>query len=184
MKKRLPKNFPHRISTVPGWAGTYNVPKFICRIDIDKLGCAGTHGWQVRYGKPYVFFGETVNGKRISPRTALAKAKAYLIEIYAGPNIPIRTTPTKRKTNPIQEAGLRLIECMKNKRTVKDYYVEAVPPSKRIRSCRIYVGTERTITPERLEAAIGRARTIRAEMVQQHQNTRKEMGRKSKLAAP
>lgn len=173
--KKLPHGFPHRLGQVPGWAGIFEIPRYITRVDVDELGLAGTHGWQVRYVKPSTFFSDAIDGKRASPRQSLARAKRYLAAIYNGPKVQIRTTPTKRKKNPIQEAGIRLVERKMAHKTVKDIYVEAVPPSHSIAPKRVYVGTERTATPERLEAAILVARAIRADMVKKHLESRKEL---------
>lgn len=165
---RLPRGFPHRLATVPGWAGIFEVPRYIVRVDIDEFGRAGTHGWQVRYDKPWVFFGDTAGGKRRSPRVSLAAARRHLASCYKGPPTLIRTTPTRRKDNLIQEAGLRLVERRRRGRTVSEFYIEAVSPSARIASRRVYVGTERTLSAERIADGLRKARVLRAQMVAEH----------------
>lgn len=153
---------------MPGWATTFRVPRHIVRIDIDDPGKAGTHGWQVRYRRPWRFFGDTVNRTRRSPAAALAEAIDFLVGIYEGPRNLLRNTPTRRKQNPIQEAGLRLVVRRKATRNMTEYYVEAVPPARSRNPRRFYVGTERTLTAERLEAAMEKARQARREMVDEH----------------
>lgn len=158
---------------VPGWVGVFQVPRHIVRIDIDEPGKAGTHGWQVRYVKPSVFFGDGRNGELGSPSRSLAEARRYLASVYSGPRIPLRATATARRNNPITEAGIRLIERLRRGRTVKEFYVEAMSPARGFTPRRVYVGTERTITPARLELGKAIARQLRAELVAEYLSSRK-----------
>lgn len=174
MGKRLPRGFPHRLAFVPGWAGVFQIPKYIVRVDVDEPGKAGTHGWQVRYQKPSTFFSDAGQNRRGNPSTSLAAAKRYLASIYAGPRTLIRTTPTKRKTNPIQEPGLRLVYVQPKGRTVRHVYVEAVPPGRGMVPKRVYVGTDNTVTPARIEAGKAKARQIRLAMVTAHLRAKAE----------
>lgn len=154
---------------MPGWAGTFKVPQYIIRVDIDDPGKAGTHGWQVRYAKPSTFFGDHVTRKGLrSPKESLAEAKRHLASVYRGPPNRIRNTPTKRKTSPIAEAGIRLVTRQPKGKNFTETYVEATPPTKGMRTKKFYVGTSNTATEERLTAAIAKARVARKLMVAEH----------------
>ena len=82
---------------VSGWATTFKVVQHIVRIDIDDPGNVGTHGWQVRYKKTSKLFSDSTKRTRRSPTASLAKAVCYLSEIYSGPRIRLRNSPTRRK---------------------------------------------------------------------------------------
>jgi hypothetical protein len=154
---------------VPGWAITFKVPRYVIRVDVDDPGKAGTHGWQVRYDKPSKFFSDPTKRRGIrSPKDSLGEATDYLVSIYRGPRSKIRDTPTKRKASPIAEAGIRLVIKQHKGKASKETYVEAVPPTRGASSKRFYVGTENTTTPERLVAAIKKARVARQLMVSEH----------------
>ena len=172
MPKRLPNKFPHRLVYVKGWSAVFHVPRHIVRIDIDDPGKAGTHGWQVRYQKPSVMFSDAKNNDRRSPRASLADATRYLAAIYAGPRVLIRTTPTKRKKNLIQEAGIRLVERVNKKKNITEMYLEAVSPTNKKASKRFYVGTLSTVTNERINDATIKARACRQQMVSDYLSIR------------
>lgn len=177
---RLPRDFPHRHVVVPGWAVFFHAPRHIVRIDIDKSWEAGTHGWQVRYGpRPHRFFSDAKGAKLRSPHASLKEAVMHLRTIYVGPRARVRTEPTSRKLNPIQEAGVRLVKrkrVRKNGQTLVEVLIEAAPPSRKFSPERFYAGTERTVTPERIEVAIEKARAARIAMVADHLNEQLRRG--------
>lgn len=169
----LPAGFPTRICIVPGWATPFSVPRHIVRIDVDEPGAAGTHGWQVRYRTPSRFFSDAANRTRRVPRHSLKEATLYLASIYAGPAARCRTTPTRRKANPVMEAGLRLISRRRPGKAFDEVYVEVSPPTRSAAPPRFYVGTRHadgrgTATQERFERALALARRRRAQLVRAH----------------
>ena len=174
MAPRLPRGFPRRITSIPGWATVFHVPRYISRVDVDEIGRYGTHGWQVRYEGKCRFFGDAKGRKTGSPIASLKEATAYLASVYKGPTVRVLATPTiRRETGPIMEAGLRLVRqpLHRRSRLCLEVYVEAMSPVRGISSRRVYVGTEHTegdggtVTPERLEAAVLRAREYRKGMI-------------------
>lgn len=176
MKIHIPSGLAplrRRVAHVPGWACTFLVVQHIVRIDIDEPGRAGTHGWQVRYKRPSTFFGDVTGPRRRSPSASLANALSFLDLIYTGPKNQLRVTPTRRKKNEIQEAGIRLVVMRKPHKTFDEYYIEAMSPSKSVAAKRTYVGTGNTITLPRVEAAMHRARLLRFEMALEHLAGRK-----------
>jgi len=147
------------------------------RIDVDDPGKAGTHGWQVRFGpRPWKLFSDAKAGKRRTPRVSLKEAVQYLTGIYTGPPPLVRSTPTPRKRNPIQEAGLRLVERTRKGRNVVEIWVEAVSPTREIAPRRYYAGTQNSVTPEKMELAIENARRARAVMVNEYLANQRRRG--------
>lgn len=80
--KRLPRRIPTRLCYVQGLAEPLEVPQYIVRIDNGKDTHSGTHGWQVRYEKPYVFVPDVKDGRRRSPRLSLTEARMILAQMY------------------------------------------------------------------------------------------------------
>lgn len=181
LSPKLPRGFPRRIATIPGWATVFHVPRYISRVDVDEVGRYGTHGWQVRYNGLRRFFGDAKGRKRGSPAAALKEATAYLATIYQGPKVHVRPTPSARRVpGPVMEPGLRVVKrpLHHKSRMVVEVYVEAMAPARGITPRRVYVGTEssdgavRTATPDRLEAAVQRARTLRAAMLEAYRQSK------------
>lgn len=85
--KRLPRRIPTRLCDVPGLAEPIEVPQYIHRIDTGKDESSGTHGWQVRYEKPYIFVSDTKDGRRRSPKLSLVEARMILAQMYEPPHV-------------------------------------------------------------------------------------------------
>lgn len=171
---RLPRGFPRRIVLITGWATVFHVPRYISRVDVDEIGRYGTHGWQVRYEGVCRLFGDAKGRQRGSPISSLKEATEYLASTYKGPKVRVLSKPTtRREEGPVMEAGLRLVRRSLHGKSSSclEVYVEAMSPSNDLASRRVYVGTERidgrggTVTPERLEAAVCRARDLRKNLV-------------------
>jgi hypothetical protein len=152
------------------------VPRHIVRIDIDKPGLAGTHGWQVRFGRPWRFFSDAKRSRRRSPHRSLEDAINHLAIIYTIPAPRVRATPTARRANIVKEAGIRLVERKKQGRNVVELYVKAMSPKRGTLPRRFYVGTAATVSEERMNAAIVKARQARADMVREHLQAQRERG--------
>lgn len=181
MKKSLPKDFPCRLYIVPGWAKPFKVPRYISRCDIDKHGFAGTHGWQVRYHRGNKFFGDATGRKRRSPQKSLAEAIQYLAEIYSGPRVLIRKAATKRRQeSEILDPGIRIAKKIRQS-GLEEIYIEAMSPKHGMSSKRVYVGTQNTATPERLEAARQKATSLRRQMEASHLASQQERRRKGDI---
>lgn len=176
--RKLPEGFPTRRIHIPGWVRGFDVPRHIVRVDISELGKVGTHGWQVRLKKPSKFFSDVHYGtaKLGSPKASLEAAIEYLTSIYSGPKVLIQTKPMKRKLNQELEAGIREAWTKRPRKNVKELFLEATPPSNNVSPKRFYVGTERTVNPERYEKALSKARAARAEFVAKHLAAQKIRG--------
>ena len=168
--KTLPHGYPHRIVSIPGWATLFKCPRHIVRIDKNVPGFAGTHGWQVRYTKPSVFFSDdSVEAGRKSPLHSLADASEYLAAVYNGPKtVRTRSKCLSSKKNLIQEVGLRLISRMHKGRNVMEHYIEVTSLQNDHTPDRVYVGTDNTLTEARLQAALEKARQLRKRMLELH----------------
>jgi hypothetical protein len=156
-QKKLPKNYPHRYCYLPCLETQLRVPKYIVRIEnYYPDGRVKNCGWQVRYCQPSVYFSD--GGK--SPRPSLRAASAYLASIWNGEKNVYKPRTTARRTNPIKEPGIRLV-CRRRSENLVEWYVEAMSPLRGKASRRVYVGTDRTKTMKRLQAAMIKARSYR-----------------------
>lgn len=165
---KLPDNHPHREITVKPWTNKLMVPRHIVRVDCGDVETTGTHGWQVRYQKPSKFFSDVSGGIRRHPKESLAEATSYLAGIYRGTTSQIKKYPAKRKTNEIQEVGLRLIKRLNKRRKITEIYIEVSNLVKGKSSKRFYVGTENTATQDRISAKLIIARAYREALVKAH----------------
>lgn len=159
------KAIPLRRVNVPAW-GDMMVPRHIVRIDIDDPGRAGTHGWQVRYQKPSVFFSDAKNGKRRSPRTSLRAAIDCLLAIYRGPRRGVHRSERIRKRHPTGVPGVAFVRRRRPDRGFTEYLVRIqLGRHRQAGSVRrqIYLGTENTVSDARVRAALKKARGIREE---------------------
>jgi hypothetical protein len=165
---RLRQDWRYRDTNVPGH-GLMRVPRYVVRIDQEgrRPGATGTHGWQVRYTKPWRLFSDSMYaarkdrlGPRPSPVGSLKAAVAYLGRLWDGDR-PQRLRP-ESPAKRIQ-TGLAGV-----------YVVWEEPKMGRVARCfvradryngatlkRLYVGTKSTATPARLEQCIERAKRLR-----------------------
>lgn len=159
------KALPTRVCLIPGYKQPFNVPRHIVRIDKERPG--STHGWQVRYLKPFKLFSDTCKSDTPSPRKALQAAKAYLAEIYQGPAARVKTTERQDKQSLHGEVGIYLQERHRTNRraSFREVRLFICRPGQSTTS--IYVGTERT-APLKMKEAMARARKIRHDAVQDY----------------
>lgn len=164
---KLPKNFPRRKATIPGWATVFVIPMHIVRIDIDSFGRAGTHGWQVRYRGRSKFFSDRSYGQRRlgSPRMALDAATQYLISIYRGPSLGFMTKQREFKADKSLGAGLRIASKISRRKKVREFFVEASALSEKFGPKRFYFGTENTVTEEKKLVAVEKANAYRRKCI-------------------
>lgn len=170
---KLPRAFPRRWVSVPGYPDLLAVPKYIVRIDSRyPNGTIKNRAWQLRYCKPSMYFAD---GKK-SPRTSLRLACAYLASIYTGPksiNGNLKAKPTKRrKVSEVMEPGLRIVRKSRRRSGLLEIYIEAMAPCRGKSPRRVYVGTTNTATKKRITAKLPEARRLRREMVAEHQAKR------------
>lgn len=164
----LPKNHPYRMVTVKPWAVAFKVPTHIVRIDIDKHGEAGTHGWQVRYRKKTKLFSDSNRKTRKQLIESLQDAVEYLDSIYKGRSVQLKTKPAARKNNEIMDVGIRLVKRVKKSKNITEISIEVGAIKRADSPKRFYVGTENTITPEKLQSKLVEARAHREQIVAKH----------------
>lgn len=170
---RSPKTMPMpalrwRIRPVPGW-GEFWVPAFVVRIDIDDPGRAGTHGWQVRYRKPSVFFGDSLNGLRRSPQKSLQEAINYLRKIFRGTRSCVRSEEKPAKQIKTGKPGIRITHRLRKNRRVAEIYIRIDAPVAGHPPKNIYVGTENTVTRARIKEKLVMAEVEWAAMRMRHE---------------
>lgn len=155
----LPSDHHYRITTIPGWATRFRVPRYISRVDINTPFKAGTHGWQVRYKGQSKFFSDVHYGrKRIgSPAASLEAATIYLGSIFEGPPLLFREKPLKHKADKSLPVGVRERRKVSIGRKVTEILFEVSAVSNRHPSKLFYVGTENTLTPQRYQTALHEA---------------------------
>lgn len=158
-------DLPLRETSVPGY-GVIRVPRYIVRIDIDDGG-AGTHGWQVRYARPWRLISDTQRGKPRSPKTSLRDAKEYLATIFTGVKPRHRTIEDSRKRERTGMPGVRIVRRVHRGRNVAEVLIRVDAPQRSGGRKTIYVGTDNTVTKKRLAEAIRQAKEIRAEFVRE-----------------
>jgi hypothetical protein len=169
-------DLPTRVVRVPQWARPFRVPRYIVRLQFRSArGWIKSAGWQVRYPRdaPWKYFADgNMPNRRGTPHASLARACEYLAKVYRGSASRVKRREKETK-NVKLGVGIRPVMLTKRGRNVRHYYVEVSGfPSLRKLQRRFYVGTANTITRERYEAAIERARDYRAQLVRQHEEGR------------
>lgn len=166
--RKLPDGYPHRLCLVPGWNNWFHVPMYIVRCDSLKTNGSATHGWQVRYSGSKFFSDSVYDARFKNPQSALDAATQYLAARFKGRNTCIRMIPLKSKKSPIKDVGIRLVSKKPRDRNVSEYYMEVTNMSNKLSPKRIYVGTDNTISEERIALALSRAREERSKLITAH----------------
>ena len=144
-----------RTFIIPGF-GLVTVPKYVSRVDSgESRGKAGWHGWQVRWPGHRKFFSDARYGR--NPECSLKAASFYVQTHFPG-----------KASQCCPEKGVRLYVTKKPGRNVKEFYVSVSHPQRGRSERRVYVGTERTVTQERIAEATAKAQKIRKELVDEH----------------
>ena len=130
-----------------------------------------THGWQVQYRKPWKFFSDT-RSLTHTPASALEDAIQYLASLWNGPPSRLRAAENATKKGGTGVAGVRIVIEEKRNRNAKQIYVEAYSPWHGQSSRRFYVGTENTVSDDRLMAALEKAILHRDKWVRQYEAER------------
>ncbi len=158
----LPPNIEHlklRPCHVPGH-GDCLVPAHIVRIDTAR----NTHGWQLRFNKPWKFIRDVDN----NPFNTLLIAVAMLASQYKPRAMKIKTRENKNKKIPTGVRGVSIQKVKKKNRNVSELYVVAHSVKHGGKATKVYVGTENTVTGERLTEAVNAATKKRKWMEIEH----------------
>lgn len=159
--KGLPAGGKLRVRRVMIFNGeTFLVPQCIQRID-----STSTHGWQVRYHGTRLFSDHTPDGR--GAKAALAKATKELFARIAAHPAPValQRSPSAHKTSKLPPGISGPIVRERFGRGTRTATLSVLLPrfndKPLVRS--IYIGSERTYTPQRFRAALAKAKALRAE---------------------
>ena len=146
-----------RSVNVPGH-GIYQVPRHVSRVDTQPQSRKGWHGWVVRWSGQSKFFSDVGHG---GCEGALEAAKRHVQE---------HKPPEASRCKP--DLGIRVVRKPSSRRQLFETYVEVGHPAgtKVQAHRRFYVGVDNTVTPERLEAAMKKARALRARWIAEHES--------------
>ncbi len=156
---------PTRIVSLKRY-GKLTVPKYITRIDVDDPGKAGTHGWEIRYKEQDIFFSDSKYG---DINKALKAATEKLYSIYKGPSTYIHKIPRQKKKHDLP-VGIRLIWKKPKNKTFQELYVEVGFPKGKVPAKKLYVGTENTITEEKLLEKLEQGLKLRQQFILQRES--------------
>ena len=143
------------------------VPEHIQRIDTHS-----THGWQMRYGQPSLFFSDG-QGPGTGPRRSLERAMAALRERIA--ELPAPTglqrdiSPNKQNDLPVGISGPILRQ--RQGRTVPECHFSVNLPRFGAKPLRrsVYIANQNTYTPQRYTDALNAAMEMRRAAEAQYQ---------------
>ncbi len=164
-KVTFPPDWKMRSVHVPGHFKTYEVPRYIVRIDIDEPGMTGTHGWQVRYqtetyGSRLVSDSKfDCGGRKGTPSDSLHAAKVYLAAIWVGtPRRPLLPENPHRKHHPTGMTGVRVTWRERGGKMQCHVRVDDLQ-GKPLHH--MYVGTEPSVSESKLAAKVAEGRKRR-----------------------
>ena len=133
----------------------FEVPKNICRIDI--VGPKRTHGWQVRYGKPWKMFSDrSLNGSGAVEALKLATEELrHRIETLPAPS-GIRRVTSYNKTSDLPPGISGPFKRKQHGRNCSYFYLQLSLPvfGEGAVVKQIYLGNDNTYTEERLREGI------------------------------
>jgi hypothetical protein len=137
---------------------TYQVPQGIQRIDH-----RATHGWQLRYGGTRLFSDHSKDGSGAA--AALQMATKELLKRIAALPAPssLQRAPSSNKANQLPVGISGPVLRKRGAAGASDASLSVLLPlfGQKARRTTIYIGTEKTYTLERYEAALARAVTLR-----------------------
>lgn len=154
---------------------SFKVPEHIRRLDSKR-----THGWQLRYGKWMMFSDHSNDGS--GAKASLAAAKQELMKridaLHAPTGLRTEIVSWKSSSLPVGISG-PLKSVRAGRRTIEFNYSISIPQFEEKPTTRkVYIGTENTITDERLAAALAKAIEIRKEAVSDFQDGKTHTKRK------
>jgi hypothetical protein len=166
MKTRTVKIFTGQI---------FEVPQHIVRLDQ-----AGTHGWQVRYGEwSYIAdHSKDGSGAEKALEAAIVELKKRIANLPAPTRL--RTVPLKNNTSDMPLGISGPVPRLRKGRRIPYYSFQvSVPvPYGSATNTSVYIGTETTITDERIAIALEKAIQIRDKAVAAAKAAHTDMKRK------
>lgn len=156
------------------------VPEHIQRIDTHS-----THGWQMRYGQPTLFFSDGQgpgNGPRPALKRAIEALRKRIAELPAPTGLQRETSPSKQNDLPVGISGPILRQ--RPGRSVPECHFSVNLPRFNAKPLRrsVYIANQNTYTAERyreaLEAAIGMRRAAEAKYQQDATDAKRQAASK------
>ncbi len=154
--------------TVTIYTGTrIRVPEHIQRIDTHS-----THGWQMRYGQPTLFFSDGQgpgNGPRPALKRAIEALRKRIAELPAPTGLQRGTSPSKQNDLPVGISGPILRH--RPGRSVPECHFSVNLPrfaSKPLRRS-VYIANQNTYTADRYRQALEAAIRMRLEAEDRYQ---------------
>lgn len=153
------------------------VPEHIQRIDTHS-----THGWQMRYGQPTLFFSDGQgpgNGPRQALKRAIEALRQRIAELPAPTGLQREISPNKQNDLPVGISGPILRH--RPGRSVPECHFSVNLPRYGAKPLRrsVYIANQNTYSPERYQAALDSAIQMRREAEAQYQLDATEAKRKS-----
>ncbi|MDT7834351.1 hypothetical protein [Aquabacterium sp. OR-4] len=153
------------------------VPEHIQRIDTHS-----THGWQMRYGQPTLFFSDgqgSGNGPRQALKRAVDALRQRIAELPAPTGLQREISPNKQNDLPVGISGPILRH--RPGRSVPECHFSVNLPRFGAKPLRrsVYIANQNTYSPERYQAALDSAIQMRREAESQYQVDATEAKRKS-----
>ncbi len=153
------------------------VPEHIQRIDTHS-----THGWQMRYGQPTLFFSDgqgAGNGPRQALKRAVEALRQRIAELPAPTGLQREISPNKQNDLPVGISGPILRH--RPGRSVPECHFSVNLPRFGAKPLRrsVYIANQNTYSPERYQAALDSAIQMRREAEAQYQLDATEAKRKS-----
>lgn len=149
-----------RTRTVTIYSGTrIRVPEHIQRIDTHS-----THGWQMRYGTPSLFFSDgsgTGNGPRPSLKRAMAALRERIAALPAPTGLQRDVSPNKQNDLPVGISGPILRQ--RPGRSVPECHFSVNLPRFGAKPLRrsVYIANQNTYTKDRYKRALESAIELR-----------------------
>ena len=143
------------------------VPEHIQRIDSHS-----THGWQMRYGRPTLFFSDgqgSGNGPRPALKRAVDALRQRIADLPAPTGLQRGTSPNKQNDLPVGISGPILRQ--RAGRSVPECHFSVNLPrfgSKPLRRS-VYIANQNTYSPERYTDALNAALDLRRKAEEQYQ---------------
>lgn len=145
----------------------FKVPSHIVRLDHEA-----THGWQVRYGKPWKMFSDHTNDGS-GARRSLAEAIDELAKRVKRLPAPtgLRTAVSVNKTSglPVGISGPKLRQREGKGTAYCEFQVTFPVVGSKSKNTHVYIGTQNTVTKEKVEAALAKAIALRNKHVKKYQ---------------
>ena len=154
--------------TVTIYTGTrIRVPEHIQRIDTHS-----THGWQMRYGQPTLFFSDGQgpgNGPRPALKRAIEALRQRIADLPAPTGLQRGTSPNKQNDLPVGIRGPILRQ--RPGRSVPECHFSVNLPRYGGRPLRrsVYIANQNTYSPERYTDALNAALEMRRLAEEQYQ---------------